>query len=351
MSAKWYLGTGAQNDVVINTSIHLARNIRSFPFPSRLSLPDKLKVNAVIKNAASTIKDYSFNYAEMKTLSQSEVVSLAERHLVSPEFASSRDGRALLLTEDEAVSIMLNEEDHIRLQVMYAGFALDEAFRTASYIDGELSREIDFAFDDRLGYLTQDPVALGTGMKASVVLHLPALVSTSQITKLITTVSKLGLSLRGSYGEGAAAKGDMFRLSNTITLGISERAAIENLKSMVEGKITDMKNTLENIFDNMKTAIINKANEIYKLPDIEDRIYRAYGVLKYARMVDTNEFMDLISLVRLGAVKGMINMDCASIEALMIHMQPATISLSVDRPLDRVERDKLRATLVRQNLG
>ena len=336
MGAKWYLGTGAQNDVVINTSIHLARNLRSFPFPARLSLPDKLKVNSVIRDATDSISAYNFKYAEMKTLSQSEVVSLAERHLVSPEFASSRDGRALLLTEDEAVSIMLNEEDHIRLQVMYAGFALDEAFRTATAIDKELSQKLQFAFDDKLGYLTQDPTALGTGMKASVVLHLPGLVSTSQITKLIATVSKLGLSLRGSYGEGAAAKGDMFRLSNTITLGISERAAIENLKSIAL-----------QIAAQERTA----RDEIFKTPVTEDKIYRAYGVLKYARMIDTNEFMELMSLVRLGAVKGIINMDCASIEALMIHMQPATISLSVDRPLDRIERDKLRATLVRQNLG
>ena len=173
-------------------------------------------------------------------------------------------------------------------------------------------------------------------MKASVVLHLPALVTTSQITKLITTVSKLGLSLRGSYGEGSAAKGDMFRLSNTITLGISEKAAIENLKSIA-----------------LRIAAQERAarEEIFKAPVTEDRIFRAYGVLKYARLLDTNEFMDLISLVRLGSVKGIIKMDCAQIEALMIHMQPATISLSVDRPLDRIERDKLRAMLVRRALN
>lgn len=336
MSAKWYLGTGAQNDVVISTSIHLARNIKQFSFPASLSMQDKLKVNSVVKNATEDISDYSFNYYEMKTLSQAEVVSLAERHLVSPEFASSRDGRALLLTDDEAVSVMLNEEDHIRLQVMYAGFALDEAYRTADKIDSQLSEKLQFAFDERLGYLTQDPTALGTGMKASVVLHLPALVTSSQITKLITTVSKLGLSLRGSYGEGAAAKGDLFRLSNTITLGISEKAAIENLKSIA-----------------LQIAAQERVarEEIFKAPVTEDRIFRAYGVLKYARMIDTSEFMELISLVRLGAVKGIINMDCAQIEALMIHMQPATISLSVDRPLDRIERDKLRARLVRQSLA
>lgn len=334
MSAKWYLGTGAQNDVVISTSIHIARNITQFPFPATLSLQDKLKVNAIVKDAAS-VTDYRFNYYEMKMLSQSEVVSLAERHLVSPEFASSRDGRALLLTEDEAVSIMLNEEDHIRLQVMYAGFALDEAYRTADRIDTALNTKLDFAFDDRLGYLSQDPASLGTGMKASVVLHLPGLVTTSQITRLITTVSKLGLSLRGSYGEGAAAKGDLFRLSNTITLGISEKAAIENLKSIA-----------------LQIAAQERVarEEIFKAPVTEDRIYRAYGVLKYARLIDTAEFMELISLVRLGAVKGIINMECSEIEAMMIQMQPATISLSVDRPLDRIERDKLRAQLVRHNL-
>lgn len=335
MGAKWYLGTGAQNDVVISTSIHLARNIKQFPFPASLSMQDKLKVNSIIKNATDELASYSFNYYEMKTLSQAEVVSLAERHLVSPEFASSSDGRALLLTEDEAVSVMLNEEDHIRLQVMYAGFALDEAYRTADEIDNRLSEKIQFAFDDRLGYLTQDPTALGTGMKASVVLHLPALVSSSQITKLITTVSKLGLSLRGSYGEGAAAKGDLFRLSNTITLGISERAAIENLKSIA-----------------LQIAAQERVarEEIFKESVMEDRVFRAYGVLKYARMIDTSEFMDLISLVRLGAVKGIINMNSAQLEALMIQMQPATISLSVDRPLDKVERDKLRAQMVRQSL-
>lgn len=335
MGAKWYLGTGAQNDVVISTSLHIARNIRQFPFPTRLSLPEKLKVNSVVKNAVDSVTGYDFNYYEMKTLSQSELVSLAERHLVSPEFASSRDGKALLLTEDEAVSIMLNEEDHIRLQVMYAGFALDEAYRTADKIDNELNGKLEFAFDDSLGYLSQNPMALGTGMKASVVLHLPALVAASQITRLITTVSKLGLSLQGSYGEGAAAKGDLFRLSNTITLGISEKAAIDNLKSIA-----------------LQIAAQERAarEELFKTPVTEDRIYRAYGVLKYARLIDTNEFMELISLVRLGAVKGLVKMDTSKIEALMIQMQPATISLSVDRPLDRVERDKLRALLVRQNL-
>lgn len=335
MSAKWYLGTGAQNDVIISTSVHIARNLKDYAFPDRLTLPEKLKVNSVIKSAVETLDGYKFNYAEMKTLSQSEVVSLAERHLVSPEFASSRDGRALLLTDDESVSIMLNEEDHIRLQVMLPGFALDEAYRTADSIDTLLSKELAFAFDDRLGYLTQNPTSLGTGMKTSVVLHIPALVQSQQINSLIATVSKLGLALRGSYGEGAAAKGDLFRLSNTITLGISEKNAVENLKAIALQIAARERSARE---------------ELFKSPVTEDRIFRAYGILKYARLIDTGEFMELMSLVRLGAVKNLINIKCSDIEALMIQMQPATISLSVDRPLDRIQRDELRAKTVRNSI-
>ena len=334
MGAKWYLGTGAQNDVVISTSVHLVRNLREFPFPQMLSLQDKLKVNSIIKDAAS-FTDYSFNYLEMKMLSQYEVVSLAERHLISPEFASSRDGRALLITDDEAVSVMLNEEDHIRFQVMYAAFSLDEAYKTANEIDNALSQKLNFAFDERIGYLTQDPTIIGTGMKASVVLHLPGLAGLMQIPKLISTVQKLGLTLRGSYGEGAAAKGDLFRLSNSITLGISEKAAIENLKSIALQIAAQERSARE---------------EILKSNATEDKIFRAYGTLKYARLIDTDELMELMSLVRLGAVKGLINIDTAKIEGMMINMQPATISLSVDRPLDRNGRDMLRAKRVRELL-
>ena len=335
MGAKWYLGTGVQNDVIISTSIHLVRNLREFPFPHMLSLQDKLKVNSIIKDASNSLEGYNFNYLEMKTLSQYEVVSLAERHLVSPEFASSRDGRALLITDDESVSVMLNEDDHIRFQVMYAAFSLDEAYKTANEIDNALSSKLNFAFDERIGFLTQDPTIIGTGMKASVSLHLPGLVSLMQIPKLISTVQKLGLTLRGSYGEGASAKGDMFQLSNSITLGISEKAAIENLKSIAL-----------QIAAQERTA----REELLKLTVTEDKIFRAYGTLKYARLIDTDELMDLLSLVRLGAVKGLINIETAKIEGMMINMQPATISLSVDRPLDRNGRDALRAQRVREML-
>lgn len=336
MGAKWYLGTGAQNDVIISTCVHVARNLKEMPFPSMLSMRDKLFVNSLVRSAAEKILGYSFEYAEMKTLSQHQVVSLAERHLVSPEFAFSGDGRALLLTDDESVSIMINEEDHIRLQVMYAGFSLDEAYKTADAIDDELSKRLDFAFDERLGYLTQDPSLLGTGMKASVVLHLPAIAASSGIQPLISAVAKLGLTLSGSYGEGAAAKGDLFKLSNSITLGISEKGAVENLKSIA-----------------LQIAAKERAarDELFLSPVTEDKIYRAFGILKYARLLNTDEFMELMSLVRLGSLRGLIGVKTEKIEDMMIKMQPATIALSVDRPLDKPARDALRAQRVRQMLS
>lgn len=333
METKWYLGTGAQSDVIISTRIRLARNIREYPFPAKLSVPERIKVNGILRDAILSCGEYKLKYIEMKTLSQFEVVSLAERHLVSPEFASSRDGRALIITEDESVSIMLCEEDHIRLQVMFAGLSLDEAYKLADRIDDSIGAKLNYAFDERIGFLTQCPANLGTGMRASVVLHLPALSRCGQIQRLVTTVSKLGLSLRGSYGEGAKAKGDLYQLSNQITLGISEQAAIENLKSIALQIAAQERSARE---------------EMLKRDDTEDMICRAYGVLRYARILGCDEFMELLSLVRLGAVAKILPLDEEKMSELMIKMQPATISLSVERPLDTAERDRLRAQLVRE---
>ena len=199
---KWYIENGDQGDVVISTRVRLARNLEEYPFPCRL------------------------------TVTRSQAVSLAERHLVSPEFVSDRAGRGLLLTDDEAISIMLCEEDHIRLQVMMAGLALKEAYSVADKVDNIIGSKLNYAYDDRIGYLTQCPTNLGTAMRASVMLHLPALTRCGQIGKLAATVSKLGLVIRGAYGEGSSPRGDIYQLSNQITLGISEETALDNLQSI-----------------------------------------------------------------------------------------------------------------------
>lgn len=331
--SKWYIGEGDHNDIVISTRIRIARNLADYPFPVRLDNKSKIEVNEKIRDALDGKENLT--YTELKTLTRSQIVSLAERHLISPEFASNSDARALLMSDNEDISIMLCEEDHIRIQVMKSGLALKEAYELADKIDTEINQSLKYAFDEKLGYLTQCPTNLGTGMRASVMLHLPALTAKGQIGSLASTVSKLGLTIRGAYGEGMSAMGDLYRLSNQVSLGISEKSAIDNLKTIT-----------------LQLAAQERAarEEASKSIETEDAVFRAYGILKSARILSTKEFMSLISKVRLGAVLGMIKTDLKTINELMVSMQPATINAFVGKTLSLEERDVERAKIVRERL-
>ncbi|MDO4848098.1 MAG: protein arginine kinase [Clostridiaceae bacterium] len=330
---KWYIGEGDHNDIVISTRIRLARNLKDYPFPARLDNQSKIKVNELVRDALEGRE--KLDYTELKTLTRAQIVSLAERHIISTEFASSSDGRALLMSEDEQISIMLCEEDHIRLQVMKSGLDLQGAYELADRIDNEINEKLEYAFDERLGYLTQFPTNLGTGMRASVVLHLPALAEKGQLNSLASTVSKLGLTLRGAYGDGTAPLGDLYQLSNQVSLGISEKAAIDNLKTIALQLAAQERSAREEMKDSKLT---------------EDAVYRAYGILKSARILSTKEFMTLISRVRYGAVCGMLKVDLKTINELMVSLQPATINAFVGRTLTKDERDVERANIVRDRL-
>lgn len=331
--SKWYIGEGDHNDIVISTRIRIARNLADYPFPVRLDNKSKIEVNEKIRDALDGKENLT--YTELKTLTRSQIVSLAERHLISPEFASNSDARALLMSDNEDISIMLCEEDHIRIQVMKSGLALKEAYELADKIDTEINQSLKYAFDEKLGYLTQCPTNLGTGMRASVMLHLPALTAKGQIGSLASTVSKLGLTIRGAYGEGMSAMGDLYQLSNQVSLGISEKSAIDNLKTIT-----------------LQLAAQERAarEEASKSIETEDAVFRAYGILKLARILSTKEFMSLISKVRLGAVLGMIKTDLKTINELMVSMQPATINAFVGKTLSLEERDVERAKIVRERL-
>lgn len=331
--SKWYIGEGDHNDIVISTRIRIARNLADYPFPVRLDNKSKIEVNEKIRDALDGKENLT--YTELKTLTRSQIVSLAERHLISPEFASNSDARALLMSDNEDISIMLCEEDHIRIQVMKSGLALKEAYELADKIDTEINQSLKYAFDEKLGYLTQCPTNLGTGMRASVMLHLPALTAKGQIGSLASTVSKLGLTIRGAYGEGMSAMGDLYQLSNQVSLGISEKSAIDNLKTIT-----------------LQLAAQERAarEEASKSIETEDAVFRAYGILKSARTLSTKEFMSLISKVRLGAVLGMIKTDLKTINELMVSMQPATINAFVGKTLSLEERDVERAKIVRERL-
>ncbi len=335
-NAKWYNTKGDKSDVVFSTRIRLARNVEQFPFPAKLDPQGREQVCKLIGDALLNTPGMDFSYIEMKNLSRTQAVSLAERHLISPEFALSPDGRSMLLSGDESVCIMLCEEDHVRLQVIAPGLNLDEAYAKADKLDNLLSEKVTYAFDERIGYLTQCPTNLGTAMRASVMLHLPALAMSGQIYKISSTVSKLGLVIRGANGEGSSPKGDMYQLSNQITLGISEKTALDNLASITDRLVSQER---------------AMRAELMKNPAFEDKIWRAMGILKSARLLSGDEFMELISLARLGAAQGVIEQNLETIGELMIDMQPATINAREGVDLDAQRRDEIRAAKVRESLA
>jgi protein arginine kinase len=333
--AKWYLSAGDQTDTVVSTRIRLARNIKGYPFPWRLDIPSRIKVNELIIKAAED-ENLGLKAVNMKELTAFQAASLAERKIISEEFASVSDGRALLLSDDEDVSIMLCEDDHIRLQVIMSGFSLEKALEKANEIDDKLNNRLNFAFDERLGYLTEKPMDLGTGMRASVLLHLPALTALGQISKLSSTVSKLGLSIVPVFGNGSVPTGDFYQLSNQLTLGISEQAAIANLKSIT-------------------TQIVNQERaarkEFVSSVAGQDKIYRSYGILKSARLLTSDELIEYISYVRLGSSVGLLDVSAELLDEMALTLQPASINALEGARLDRTERDTKRADMVREKLG
>lgn len=333
---KWYMGLGNQGDIVLSTRVRLARNLEDYPFPSRLDAKEKEDVSAIIKESLSDYTEIALEEINMSDLTPAAAVSLAEKHLISPEFASETKGRSLLLSESEDISIMLCEEDHVRIQVIYPGLSLEDAFSAAEKIDSHLEEKLNYAFHEKLGYLTQCPTNLGTGMRASVMLHLPALSKKGAMRGLSTTVSKLGLTLRGSYGEGSEVNGDIYQLSNQVTLGISESAAIQNLSSIAMQIIAQEKQA---------RAILVKDE------DFMDKIYRAYGILKSAYKLTSRELTNLLSYVRLGAAEGILNVPLEKLSSLFIELQPATMNAESEAPLSQSQRDILRAERVREALN
>ncbi|MCI7334791.1 MAG: protein arginine kinase [Oscillospiraceae bacterium] len=334
---KWYSNKGEHSDVVLSTRIRLARNLKDYPFPARLSTVEKEKVNEIMRDIfLAADSGEKLTYTEMKALSTAEAVSLAEKHLISPEFASDPNGRALLLSEDEDVSIMLCEEDHARIQVILPGLALEEAYEKALNFDKALEEKAAIAFDRNLGYLTQCPTNLGTGMRASVMLHLPALAENGVIARLAATVAKLGLTLRGVYGSTSRFVGSLFQLSNQVTLGISEQAAVKNLNAIAL-QIAEQETQA-------RQALLKDDAFI-------DRIWRAYGILTSAHMIGCDEFCDLLSLVRLGAAQGIVDIPLETLSRLLIEMQPATINAKQGENLSQRERDVFRAEAVKKALS
>ena len=328
------------SNVVISTRIRLARNLKGYPFPCKLNSQGREevieKVRDAVKNGNSVLAD-DFSFIKMSGLDPKQSVSLVEKRLVSPEFISDPDGRALLLSSDESLSIMINEEDHIRLQVITEGLSLEQAYDTADKLDTLLDERLEFAFDEKLGYLTQCPTNLGTGMRASVMLHLPALEKSKAISRIAGSLSKLGLTIRGAHGEGTEPKGALYQLSNQVTLGISEKAAIENLKNITAQLVSQEEQARD---------------RLCKSIDVRDTISRSLGILRSALVISHDEALQLLSNVRLGIVSGQLeDVDISSVDKLMTDVEPATLSVNAGKSLSPHDRDIERANLIRSVLN
>lgn len=333
---NWYKNKGNEGDIVLSTRVRLARNLTEYPFPARLDESQKKDIGTIVRDIIDADKSFELNFIDMSSLSSAETVSLAEKHLISPEFACDTLGRSLLISKEEDISIMICEEDHIRIQTVYPGLSLSEAYETASKIDGILENKLSYAFDEGLGYLTQCPTNIGTALRASVMLHLPALSKKGAMQRLSTTVAKLGLTLRGSYGEGSEVSGDIYQLSNQVTLGISEEAAIKNLNSIAMQIIAQEKQA--------RAALI-------KDEDYLDRIYRAYGILKSAYKLTSKELVNLVSYVRVGVSQGILSIPTEKLREMTVVLQPATLNAESGRVLTQTERDILRSQKVREELA
>lgn len=333
---KWYQLSGSDADVVISTRIRLARNIRNFPFPCAMNDEQRTEVNKLVREAIpenAALKG-RFKYIELSSLGKNELVSLVERHLISPDFARNPKGRGLLLLDDESVSIMICEEDHLRIQVLSQGMDAEKAFDTADKLDTLLSEQLSFAANEKLGYLTACPTNLGTGMRASVMVHLPALEACGALNHISGAITKMGMTIRGMYGEGSGSRGAIYQISNQVTLGISEKDTIAKLRDII-AQITKLERDMR--------------DKLMENPSHLDKIWRALGVMKTARMLSSEEFVELWSSVREGTEGGKLDgLTLDALSELFVEVQPATMMMRMGRDMTPAERDVQRAEITRK---
>lgn len=331
---QWLIEAGPEADIVISSRARLARNLEDTRFPSMLDAKTAGEVNERVKKAVFSKPGMDFSYRMMAELPPLERQSLVEKRLCSTELAESETG-ALITSRDEKISIMINEEDHLRMQCILPGFQLKPAYDTVMELERMLGAKLRFAYDAKVGYLTSCPTNVGTGIRVSLMLHLPALTMTGQISQVIRMVSQMGLTVRGIYGEGTQAQGHLYQLSNQITLGFSEEEILTSLCMTARSVIDKERQLRDNIMQ--KQGLV-----------LEDRVWRAYGVMAHARILETQAFMDLWSDVKLGAALGLIkNVDLVMLHNLMMDIQPASLQLSAGCEMEPANRDACRAQKVR----
>ncbi len=338
-SGEWLRGSGPESDIVISSRVRLARNLAAFPFTNRASSYQKAEIESLLRDRISKLDiTPKLGYVNVPGLSPLDRQFLVERQLISREFAASEGPRGVALGEHETVSLMVNEEDHLRLQVMRAGFTLNEAWEEIDRVDDMLEERITYAYSEEFGYLTACPTNVGTGMRASVMLHLPALEHTKQIEKVFRSLQKINLAVRGLYGEGSRASGHFYQISNQITLGKSEPRILEEIQTTI----------LEIVqYERMARQTWLRENK----QSLQDKISRAHGTLCSATMMTSEETMELLSYVRLGInLKLIDDITIPTVNELFIHTQPAHLQKLMGTTLDGEERNAARARYLRTRL-
>ncbi|MBN3523782.1 protein arginine kinase [Paenibacillus apiarius] len=340
--SDWMRGTGPDSDIVISSRIRVARNLSGLPFPLLATNQQSAEVldhlTAVVDKPdfAAINHFHKFSLAEMN---DTEKQVLVEKHLISPSLVNESRNGFVILSDDESISIMINEEDHLRIQCLYPGLQIREAWEQASRIDDVFETHVDYAFDEKRGYLTSCPTNVGTGIRASVMMHLPALVMTQQINRILQAVTQVGLAVRGIYGEGSEAIGNLFQISNQITLGQSETEIIDNLYSVVKQIIEHEKAARELLLSDGRTRLT-------------DRVCRSFGIMKHAAIMDSKEAAQRLSDIRLGSDLNILNhIHSSELNELLVMTQPGFLQHIYNKSLSTDERDVYRARLIRETLS
>lgn len=332
---NWYLQSGKDSDIVTSTRVRIARNIKDINFDVKLTNEQRQQILQKIEEITPKI-GYNLKFIKLKNIDDLTKLSLIEKHLISPDFAvNNQEEGALLINDDENICIMINEEDHIRIQVFASGLELDNLLSLANELEMVIGKFINYAFNEKYGYLTACPTNVGTGMRASVMVHLPALTATGNINKVLDVVNNFGMNIRGLYGEGSETKGNVYQISNKQSLGISEQEIINNLK-LITNKIIEQERTARKYL--AKKSI-----------DLEDRVYRSYGVLTNCKKLSSEEAKKLISDVKLGTDLGIIKeMNDFKVNKLDLYTKPANLQIYLGQTLNENERDIERAEIIKK---
>ena len=338
---EWLRGTGPESDIVISSRIRLARNLADFPFIRRCSDEDRLSIERSVRARLDASEHWQdVRYIDIEQLSEIDRQFLVERQLISREIADSEGSRAVAVDPGEKFSVMINEEDHLRIQMMHSGLDLHAAWKRIDAIDDAIEDEILYAYHPSYGYLTACPTNVGTGLRVSVMLHLPALVITRQIEKVFRSMQRINVTVRGLYGEGSQYTGDFYQVSNQITLGYSERELLALVGDEVVPTIIEYERKARDF-------LINQSQK-----DLHDDVSRALGILSTAKKISSEETMHYLSKVRMGVNLGLIDgVMLPTVNKLFIHTQPAHLQKLHGRLLGSSDRNVERATYLHQHLS